>query len=252
MVELHLRGLNKAISRSPDERVIASIYRLSKEEKNKLQYLKVKFYRLLDKHAVCQIDQKYVVPESALIEIEKGFEEIYKEFDKLRKDIFEFFEKNWSSLSAKLKNYADKYNIPKEKIDALKPNDEHFLELSYTIKPLPSMINENYDLVERLKEMGEKVREYEAIAERIRRETDEMIAQVRESYEKKIEELNFTIEKLKKALKEKSKDVHRLRLRAKTIAKEVEEIAPILGEEVVEELEGRLEALKEYFVVEVR
>jgi DNA-binding transcriptional MerR regulator len=245
IVELHFRGLGKALSRSPEERVIASIYRLSREDRNKLQYLKVKFYRLLDKHSLLRIGDKYIVPKGRLPEIERGFQEIRGEFVPLRAEIYSSLIQGWPQISARLRNYAEKFGIPPERVEGLKPSSpEDLLEMDYTLLPLSLVLGQAYVSADEFERMAEKAEEYRRVAERIRRETDRVLGEVREGYEEKLAELEGLVERLREALKKKSKETHRLRLRLGELAEEAGEVASLLGEETAEDLRERLEAVK--------
>jgi DNA repair exonuclease SbcCD ATPase subunit len=251
IVELHFRGLNVAVSRSPEEHILSTVYRLSAEEKNKLSALKVKFYRLLDRYSVFRIGEKYVVSYDKLPVIEKEFKGIRADFLKLRAEIYENLRKNWPVLSEKLKRFAEKYDIPPERIERLAPPDEQdlLLDMNYTILPLHLAITQMYATAEEFEKMSKKVEEYKDLADRLRRNAEEMVKQVRGEYEKKIKELENTIEKLKEAIKTQSKEIYRLRVRAKELINETESISTILGkseEEEIEELKTKLQVLQEY------
>jgi hypothetical protein len=62
--------------------------------------------------------------------------------------------------------------------------------------------------------------------------------------ERLLAELEGLVERLREALKKKSKETHRLRLRLGELAEEAGEVASLLGEETAEDLRERLEAVK--------
>jgi len=249
VVELRTRGWAVGISHSPEERVITTIFRLSKAQKNRLQYLKVKFYRALDRYSVMTLGDKYIVPEKHLPEIEREFQEVFAEFKQLRKEIHDELMSRWSEIESKLKKYAKEHEIPPERIERLKPNssEENFLEMYYIVTPLALSISQLINVSEEMERLAKERDEYRALAERLRREAWRMVEEVKMKYQQKVNELNSLIERMKSKLKEQSKEIYRLRLKAREIADDAKEIAEFLGPETVEDLKAKLEMLKEYF-----
>lgn len=247
IVELRTRGWAVGISHSPEERVLTTIFRLSRKQKNKLQYLKVKFYRTLDKYSVFTLGEKYVVPQKHLPEIERDFNALYSEFLDLRKEIFDSIEDKWDEIRQKLEKQAVQMGIPTSRISKLKPSTEDFIDMYYVITPLNLSINHLIDLSEEFEKLAKERDEYKMIAARLRDEARRTLAEVKKAYEEKITELEKTIDELKKALKEKSREVYRLRLKAREIAGDASEIASFLGGETMQDLKMKLEALKEFF-----
>jgi len=244
LIELHFSGIGKGITHSPEDRVVAAIHRLSSQDKNRLQYLKVKFYRMLDRNCVFKLREKYVVSSRNLVEVEREFQNLYAEFSDLRHEIYNKIISDWPRLVDKLKAYALKFGISPDKVEQLKPNADDFLELSYSITPLPQLLNQLKSLASDFKLKGG---EYQQIAERVRRESEEIISEIKRRYEEKIKQLEALVEELKEALKKSERKSYELRLRLGEVAKEASEIAPLLGEETEEDLKQKLEALKKYF-----
>ncbi|MEM2197291.1 MAG: hypothetical protein QW290_09450 [Sulfolobales archaeon] len=248
IVELRTRGWAVGVSYTPEERILTTIYRLSREQKNKLQYLKVKFYRALDRLSVFTLGEKYVVSQRDLPEVERVFSEIYGEFVELRKSFYEDMAGRWDEIQKRLEDRLRSMGLPTSRIHRLKPSDESFLDMYYVVTPLSLTIDQLINVSEEFEKLARERDEYRAIARRIREEAERNLAEVRRAYEDKLRELEKTVEELKKALKEQSKEVYRLRLKAKEVASDAEEIASFLGPDTLEDLKSKLEALKEFFV----
>lgn len=249
IVELHTRGWAVGISHTPEERVITTIFRLSKQQKNKLQSLKVRFYRVLERYSTFTLGEKYIVPQKYLPNIEGEFKNIHNEFITLRKEIYSELMQKWDEIKKRLETYAKKMGL-NVNIERLKPVGEDFLEMYYIVTPLNLSINQLIDLSKEFETLAKERDEYKSLANRLKGEANRMINEIKAKYEEKINELESTVNKLKEALKEKSREVYRLRLRVKEVADDAEEIANFLGEETVEDLKNRLEALKEVFTTQ--
>ncbi|MEM1696529.1 MAG: hypothetical protein QXQ90_08055, partial [Desulfurococcaceae archaeon] len=142
IIELRTRGWAVGVSYSPEERILTTIYRLSKEQKNKLQYLKVKFYRALVRLSVFTLGEKYVVPQKHLPEVERVFSEIYDEFVELRREIYEDIVGRWDVIQRKLEERLNSMGLPTSRIHRLKPADESFLDMYYVVIPLSLTIDQ--------------------------------------------------------------------------------------------------------------
>jgi uncharacterized phage infection (PIP) family protein YhgE len=247
LVEVHLKGVSVGISHSPEERILTTIYRLSSAERNKLHYFKVKFYRILDRHCVFRLRDKYVVSLKSLAEIERSFREIYKGFVQLRQEIYDRLLDQWGLISQQLTKYALKFGIPIDRVEALKPNSPNdFLDFSYSITPLPQVISQLQSLAEQLS----KLSEYQQLALRIKREAEEMVEEIKKRYEEKVKNLEETVERLRNALKKSEQMRYELSLKVGELSQEVEDTKDLIGEETAEDLKFRLEALKKRFTGE--
>jgi CHASE3 domain sensor protein len=250
VVKLHTRGWSVGVSHTPEERVLTTFFRLSQEQRNRLQYLKVQFYRMLNREKLFMVNDEYVVSEKKLVRVERFFREIYGEFEELRREIYEELASNWDAIMKKLREHAEREGISLKRLEELKPISSDFLEMSYTVHPLNTMISVIYRQAEEFKKLSRKALEYKSLAERTKREAEDMLRQIRSSYNAKVEELEKTINLLKEAVKQEKAENYRLRLRAKaeTLASEAKDIAPLLGEETAEDLYNKLDALKEFFL----
>lgn len=245
IVELRTKGWAVSVSHTPEERVLTTFFRLSREQKNKLQYLKVAFYRVLDKYKVFELGGKYIVHFNSLITIEQKFREIYEEFLKLRDDFYNNLVQKWSEIYPKLVKEAKKIGIPEAKLKRLKPETEEFMEMYYTITPLPDILNNIYKSHEQFLRLAKEKEEYRALAERIRQESERMISDIKEQYERKIKQLENLAEKYKKALKEKERKLYKARIQV--LAEEAKDVAELLGDETLDDLKYKLDVLKEAF-----
>jgi len=245
LVEVHLKGVSVGISHSPEERILTTIYRLSSDERNKLHYFKVKFYRILERNCVFKLREKYVVSLKALAELENGFREIHRDFVQLRKEIYDRLLDQWPSISKRLAEYALRFGIPADRVEALKPsNPDDFLDLSYSITPLPQVISQLQNLAEQLS----KISKYQQLAMRIKKEAEEMVEEIKKRYEEKVRNLEETVERLRNALKKSEQMRYELSLKVGELSQEVEDVRELIGEETAEDLNFRLEALKKRFI----
>ncbi|MEM4563406.1 MAG: hypothetical protein QXI55_05735 [Thermofilum sp.] len=247
IVELKTRGWTVGISHIPEERVLTTVFRLSRKQRNRLQYLKVKFYRVLEKYSVFTLGDKYVVSQRHLPEVEKRFSEIYSEFVELRREIFNEITEKWDEIQGRLEERVRSMGLPATRLHRLKPEDEAFLEMYYVVTPLSFTVDQLAKVSEEFEKLARERDEYKMIAKRVRDEAERNLAEVRKAYEEKVRELERAVEELKRALKERSKEVYRLRMRIKEAAEDAHDIASFLGSNTLEDLKARLEGLKEFF-----
>lgn len=242
LVQLNTRGWVAIVSFSPEEHVLTTFFRLSKVQRASLQYLKVKFYRKLARLAVTKFADQYVVRERDLVEVEKTFREIYNDFLKIRKEIYNELVTAWPEIEARLKSFAEKLGYAVD-VSRLKPTEESFLELSYSVMPLDLVIAHVFNLAEEFRKKAVEAEEYKALAGRIEAEAKQRIKELEERYNGKIKELEETVEKLKKALTEKEKQLYLARLGR--LEEDAMDIAGLLGKDTVEALKAKIEAVHE-------
>ena len=247
IVELRTRGWSVGVSYTLEERILSTVFRLSKEQKNRLQYLKVKFYRFLDRVSLFTIGDKYVVSQKDLPEIEREFSSIYSEFVKMRREFYEDIISRWDQIQRRLEERLISMGVPVSRIHRLKPSDEgSFLDMYYVVIPLSLTIDQLVNVSEEFEKLARERDEYKALARRVREEAERNLAEVRRAYEEKIRELEEIVERLKNALKNQSREIYRLRLKARELSDDLMEIGGFLGGEVLDDLRNRLEALKEF------
>jgi len=236
IVELRTRGLFVGVSKVPEERILTTVFRLGEKERNKVLYLRFKFYRSLDKLSVLTLfGEKYVVPRKYLPEVERVFSEVYGEFLKVRREAYSKLVDRWDEVRKRLEDMG----IPPEKILRIKPSDESFLDIYYVVTPLSVVINGFMKASEELEGEGD---EYRVIAGRVRDEAERILNEVRRGYEEKVKELEKVVEELRKSPKN-----YRLRFKALDLMSDAEEIAKFLG--ITEDFRKRVEPLKEYLGV---
>jgi hypothetical protein len=248
VVQLHTRGWSVGISYTPEDRILTSISRLSREQRSQLQYLKVKFYRFLDSVSLFKFQNQYVVREKDLVEAERFFRaEVYRQFSDLRNEIFSDIVNNWAEIEQRLKKYVETHNLDPSKLQRLRPNGfraEDFLDIYYTITPLDTQVSGVLDLAEEFRKKSEEAEEYRLVAERLRIEGQRALNQLRQQYEEKISQMGKIIEKLKSALKESEVKLYKAKLAG--LVDDAKDIADLVGGETVEDLKNRLEAIKEF------
>jgi predicted DsbA family dithiol-disulfide isomerase len=242
VVRLHTEGWMVGVSHSPEERVLTSIFRLSREQRSRLSALKVKFYRALGKKAVMRVAGWYVVKEKDLPEIEREFRAIEGEFLRLRAEVYSELKAQWDQIEKKLREYAESHGI-NVNLERLRPEGEEFLGMRYSITPLDMEIASVFSLAEELEKKARESQEWKAVAERVREEGNRMLRELRKEYEAKIRRMMETVEELKGELRESRRKLYRARILG--LAEEARDIADMLGEDAMEDLKFRLEALKE-------
>jgi len=250
-VELRTRGWAVGISRVPEEHVLTTFFRLNREQRSKLNYLRVKFYRVVDRYRAFRLWDKYVVTGRALIPIEEEFRKIYEEFLEMRREIYEELMSRWDEISERLLEYSKRAGLDIVHVERLKPESSDFLDLYYTLTPLPRLLNQIYRTYEDFLRLAEEKEEYRRLAERVKDKADRMIGSLRDAYESKIEELEKVIKRLREEVKKGYKRAYVLQLKAERMIEEAGEIEKLCGEETIEDLKFKLEALKEHLVEEV-
>lgn len=243
IVELTMNGLGSGVHYLPEDRVITSVFRLSGEQRNGLQYFKVRFYRLLGKLYVFKLGDKYIIKQRDLPAIEAEFREIYREFEKLREDIYKELCSKWPTIQRSLERFLVKQELDAKRVARLKPpeSSKALLEMSYTFLSLPNLLQQYWDTAESF----EQHEEYKGLAKRIREEGEKTLREIRVRYEEKLKQLETTTKELQEALKKKSKEAHRLSLKARALAEDTEDIAPLIPMKEQEEtdLRNRLEEM---------
>jgi hypothetical protein len=250
IVELRMTGLGVSLSYTDrvTKHVVTSIYRLSKYERSQLQYLKVKLYRVLDRLASFQLDDSYVLHAKRLREFEEEFREVYEEFKKIRRRVYEEVVQNWPTIRQGIVEFLSKAGNPdmEERLRRIDPpeSEEGLAELSYRLIPLNFLL--------KMSEMG--VIDDEPVKERVRAEAEKIRREVERQYQLKILKLEETIAEFEKKMREQEEQVRKLRsiLRSREhylakldgLIREAEDVEEILGEETAEELRNRVEALK--------
>lgn len=241
-IKVTFKGLGKSVSVSHQEHMLTRIYRLSTQDRTKMQQHKVSLYRLISKWAVFKLDESYIIPETALPIIEDGFTEIYAKFNTLRESVYNDITANWQKIEQDMQDYLAKMGID-EDLDSLEPPDsaEELLDLGYTLTPLADSLQQLMGTSKNLQGVDARV------AQRLKTEYEKKVEQLDKQYEKKIKELQETADKLKEKDKLKAGEMRTLQIQLSALKDQTESIAPLLGEQKEEDLKSRLEAMKEYF-----
>ena len=241
-IKVSFKGLGKSVSVSHQEHLLTRIYRLSTQDRTKMQQHKVSLYRLISKWSVFKLDESYIVPESALPIIEDGFTEIYSKFDALRESVYNDITANWQKIRQDIEDYLTKMGID-EDLESLEPPDsvEELLDLGYSLTPLADSLQQLMGTSKNLQSVDSRV------AERLKVEYEKKVEQLDKQYEKKMKTLQETADKLKEKDKLKAGELRTLQIQLSALKDQTESIAPLLGEQKEEDLKTRLEAMKEYF-----
>ena len=241
-IKVSFKGLGKSVSVSHQEHLLTRIYRLSTQDRTKLQQHKVSLYRLIARWSVFKLDESYIVPESALPIIEDGFREIYGRFETLRASVYKDITANWGKIRKEIEAYLAKMGI-KEDLETLEPPDsaEELLDLGYTLVPLANSFQQLLGTSKNLQSVDSRV------AQRLQAEYEKKMKQLEGQYEKKVKDLNETADKLKQSANLKAGEIRALHIQLSALRDQTESIAPLLGEQKEEDLRSRLEGLKEFF-----
>ena len=246
IVQLRTRGWAVGISFTPEERVLTSIFRLSRSQKNQLYALKVAFYRFLAKHSSFRLSDNYVVREDRLPIVVAEFDENVKpRFEELRRRIYEELSSQWHAISRRLADYLARSGRDAKVIERLRPNADAgldgFLNMYLSIAPLDYYVAGVISLAEELEKAREKAKEYQRVIRAVREEALRRMEELRRSYEEKLREMENVVKKLKA---ERRREIYEMRLRG--LMEDAQDIAELLGPETVEDLKARLEALKSF------
>ena len=249
LVEVRLTGASKSVSFTDDvsQRILTSIFRLNRRQKSRLQYVKVELYRTLRSLSSFRIDDKYVLSARKLPDFEKSFRQVYAEFRDLRKEIFEELRREWPKVKEELRDQLKRQGATArlKDLDRLDPPEspEQLVELRYTLIPLNFLLN-----------LDELIDD-EWVRERVRREAERIKEQVKHQYLERIRELEREVAELVKKVGEKDQTIAKLRklvrsreyylAKLNNLIPDVDEVSEVLGEETVEELKERAEALLE-------
>ncbi|MEM1696352.1 MAG: hypothetical protein QXQ90_07130 [Desulfurococcaceae archaeon] len=241
LVELRTKGWTVGAVYTPEERALATVFRLTREQRNKLQYLKVKFYRALDKVSVFKLWGKHVVPLTNLPEVERAFGEVYEEFLRLRSEIHSNLVARWSEIEEKLRASG----VPEPRIQRLKPVDEAFMDMYYTVLPLPLTADQVRKSTEELEKLATEKPEYRAVARRVREEAERVIEEARRAYEERLAKLETLLSILRKTPRHMPEEADQLKQEALRTMRECIEIAILLGPEALENLKAKLSSITE-------
>ena len=241
-IRVSFKGLGKSVSVSHQEHLLTRIYRLSTQDRTKMQQHKVTLYRLIAKWAVFKLDESYIIPETALPIIEDGFTEIYAKFDTLRESVYDGIVTNWDKIKQDIEDYLAKMGI-NEDLESLDPPDSagELLDLGYSLTPLADSLQQLMGTSKNLQAVDGRV------AERLKAEYEKKVDQLDKQYEKKLKEMQETADKLKEKDKLKAEEMRALQIQLSALKDQTESIAPLLGEQKEEDLKSRLEGLKEFF-----
>lgn len=229
VLQLHFKGMSDGVSASED-RLMARIYRLSKDQRNKLQKIKVDVYRIFRRLSSFKVEGKFVVPRKSLPELEAAFAGCETDFKELREDLYKDLRTNWADIVKDLETKYKTLPVDFNDVAKMEPDSPTFLKMDYVINPLESLLND----MEGLKNvfMNGEIKS-EEIAKRVEAQKDDLIKEIHVQYEKKLEQLTENVEKLKKAAKKNAKGsyIEKLQVKAEKNIDDLSEMASILGED---------------------
>ena len=242
VVELNFSGLLKGVQKVED-RLLTKVFRLNKEQRNDMQYLRVKYYRMCDKLSIFRLNNKYVIPKRRIKEFEKSYGEIEKEFEQLRQEVFNTLTSDWPRIVGQLKMTHPTLSISDSEIEALKPADLNFVSMTYNIRTIQSMLNELSGMKDIFLSDEFKTGE---LANRMDAQRNDILSAVKGEYDNKLQELEGVIDKLKSAVGRKGKRYEKLKLHARELAEDAEDMAELMGEK--DTMKTKLDAMKEMLV----
>ncbi len=242
VVELNFSGLLKGVQKVED-RLLTKVFRLNKEQRNDMQYLRVKYYRMCEKLSIFRLNNKYVIPKRRIKEFEKSYGEIEKEFEQLRQEMFNTLTSDWPRIVGQLKMSHPTLSISDSEIEALKPADLNFVSMTYSIRTIQSMLNELSGMKDIFLSDEFKTGE---LANRMDAQRKDILSAVKGEYDNKLQELGGVIDKLKGAVGKKGKRYEKLKLHARELAEDAEDMAELMGEK--DTMKTKLDAMKEMLV----
>ena len=242
VVELNFSGLLKGVQKVED-RLLTKVFRLNKEQRNDMQYLRVKYYRMCEKLSIFRLNNKYVIPKRRIKEFEKSYREIEKEFEQLRQEVFNTLTSDWPRIVGQLKMTHPTLSISDSEIEALKPADLNFVSMTYNIRTIQSMLNELSGMKDIFLSDEFKTGE---LANRMDAQRNDILSAVKGEYDNKLQELEGVIDKLKSAVGRKGKRYEKLKLHARELAEDAEDMAELMGEK--DTMKTKLDAMKEMLV----
>lgn len=224
VVSLHISGLNVGVE-VEHEYVLTRAVRLGRKERSKIQALKVKFYRTLERNAAFKLFDQYVVPETRLAQIEQVYREIRAEFERLREQVFMRLVADWPRIQAEIAQYFAKAGLGTPDLARLTPpsKPEELMEMGYTVTLLTELLRGYGKTIEALGKAG-----LVDVARRVAGEERKVEEELRRQYDQKVSELQETDKKLQEALKKKSVEAERLRLKHRELQEDIESLGKLL------------------------
>ena len=242
VVSLNTDGFGTSVS-TLEERIRSTFIRLTPEQRAQVDYQKVKFYRTCSKLASFKLDKQWVIPRDRLNKLEAAFKEIQVSFEAAKNEIYRDLTLNWTTIVDDVFRKHPDFPIPRDQIDNLRPTTPNFMSMDYSVRSLISVLNE----MAGLKEVLSSTDLNPDIAERIEKQKELLASRIKVEYDKKIYDLQETVEKLKSIAKKKGKRFEKYTLEAHDMKADLEEMAGIIGEKdmLKTKLEGMLEFLAE-------
>ena len=242
VVTLNTDGFGTSVS-TLEERIRSTFIRMTPEQRAQVDYQKVKFYRTCSKLASFKLDKQWVIPRDRLNKLETAFKEIQVSFEAAKNEIYRDLTLNWTSIVDDVFKKHPDFPIPRDQIDDLRPTTPNFMSMDYSVRSLISVLNE----MAGLKEILTSTDLNPDIAERVERQKQLLASRIKVEYDKKIYDLQATVEKLKNIAKKKGKRFEKYTLDAHDMKADLEEMAGIIGEKdmLKTKLEGMLEFLAE-------
>lgn len=246
VIELKTTGWQSRISIEDEGHILTNVFRLSKEQRNKLHCFKVKFYRALERFSILKIDDKYIISQRHLLDIENAFQEIYNEFIQLRKKIYDELQ---NTLKDTLKNILKKHSKLEykhklsagqfAKITKLTNISEDFIDMNYTILPLSALIRHLMRLSSMYFDLAKEKKEYKNIAMRLYKNVEKYMLALKEAYENKTKELEQIISKLNGSTIQQTSQQ-----KIQELINEIEDLAAFLGAPLPESIEKALNIIE--------
>ena len=242
VVTLGTEGFGTNVS-TLEERIRSTFIRLTPGQRAQVDYQKVKFYRTCSKLASFKLDKQWVIPRDRLNKLEYAFKEIQVAFEAAKNEIYRDLTLNWATIVDEVFKKHPDFPIPRDKIDEIRPTSPNFMSMDYSVRSLISVLNE----MSGLKEVLSSTDLNPDIAERVERQKQLLASRIKVEYDKKIYDLQETVEKLKNIAKKKGKRFEKYTLEAHDMKADLEEMAGIIGEKdmLKTKLEGMLEFLAE-------
>ena len=242
VVTLNTEGFGTNVA-TLEERIRSTFIRLTPKQRSQVDYQKVRFYRTCASLSSFKLDKQWVIPRDRLNKLEAEFKDIQIGFEAAKNEIYRDLTLNWATIVDEVFKKHPDFPIPRDKIDEIRPTSPNFMSMDYSVRSLISVLNE----MSGLKEVLSSTDLNPDIAERVERQKQLLASRIKVEYDKKIYDLQATVEKLKNIAKKKGKRFEKYTLDAHDMKVDLEEMAGIIGEKdmLKTKLEGMLEFLAE-------
>ncbi len=239
VVELHFSGLTGKATYS-DDHILSAFMRMGESQRNRMQYLKVDFYRTCKKLATFKLNNQYVLKRENLGQLDAKFKEIYEKFLVERNTIYKQLTVNWDQILADVSATHPSLQFDPEDIDKLRPTSPEFMDMGYDFRSMANYLQELKTLKDSFLSTNDP-----DVAKRLETQRQLVESQVRAGYEDIILKMSTQIEKLKKYVVKKGKRLENGLAKIEDMKESAINMADLLGEKdaVAMKIEAMMEGI---------